>query len=278
LFFILNLIKQPDIIHCHDYHLGRILSRINNAKRVLTVHGMGLEIAPLKYFDQLFAISFAVKKNIEYRSQYKCKVIYNGLLLDQIRKKGSYSLGGTLRIITIKRLNHVRTGQDLLIEAIGRLVKNHCEIDFQLSLVGEGKSRTYLEKQIADLHLNTNVVLLGNKRRDWIYEHLCDYDLCILPSRFEGFGLVLAESMAAKVPIIASNIDGPAEILEKGKYGFLFEKDNTNDLALKINTVVSYYKTGNIIEMTEKAYQHCKMNFNVQTTAINYCEAYQEIL
>lgn len=54
------------------------------------------------------------------------------------------------------------------------------------------------------------------KNQEWIYHNLCNFDLFIQPSRFEGFGLTVAEAIAAKVTVLVSNIQGPMEIIDDG--------------------------------------------------------------
>ena len=59
-------------------------------------------------------------------------------------------------------------------------------------------------------------------------------DLFVLPSRVEPFGLVVAESMAAGAPIVATGIDGPKEILQDGALGTLCAPDDPAALAAAV--------------------------------------------
>ena len=66
-------------------------------------------------------------------------------------------------------------------------------------------------------------------------EHLLNAaDLTVLPSRFETFGLVLAEGMAMGKPAIAFSVGGTPEIVKNGETGFLVEKDNEKELYERI--------------------------------------------
>ena len=176
-------------------------------------------------------------------------------------------------VISVGRLDHLVKGQDLLIEAANNLVKVKGLKHVKFFIAGEGSSRKFLEELILNLNLSENVFLLGNKNREWIYENLCRYDLFIQPSRLEGFGLTVAEAMAAKVPVLASDIEGPAEILENGKHGILFEKNSSEDLALKIKNTIQLIESGEIGNMIDSAYNHCLNNFNITRTAREYCES-----
>ena len=86
----------------------------------------------------------------------------------------------------------------------------------QLVIIGEGRERQVLEKYITDHQLAENVKLAGHI--DNAAAHLKALNVFILPSLTEGFGLVLLEAMAAKLPIIASNTGGiPYVIGELGQ-------------------------------------------------------------
>ena len=57
---------------------------------------------------------------------------------------------------------------------------------------------------VVELNLEKHVRFLGNQSREYVYSHLKDYDLFVQPSRFEGFGLTVAEAMAACVPVLVT--------------------------------------------------------------------------
>lgn len=87
----------------------------------------------------------------------------------------------------------------------------------QLVIIGEGRERPVLKQYIADHGLTQSVKLSGHI--DDAASLLKSMDVFILPSLKEGFGLVLLEAMAAKIPIIASNTGGIPYVL--GKLGRL---------------------------------------------------------
>ena len=66
----------------------------------------------------------------------------------------------------------------------------------------------------------------------------------VLPSIVEGFGMVVLEAMACKVPYVASSIPPIKEITQNGKGGFLFKPQDVNDCAEKIDTALSSKKHG----------------------------------
>lgn len=84
--------------------------------------------------------------------------------------------------------------------------------------------------------MEENVKFLGNV--DNIPEFLNKIDICVVPSRSEGFGLALVEAMAMGVPCIASNIAGPREIISRTELGKLFESNDSDDLANKLENMI----------------------------------------
>ena len=56
-------------------------------------------------------------------------------------------------------------------------------------------------------------------------------DIVVVPSRFEGFGLTAIEAMACRKPVVASRVDGLAEIIQNGQNGFLVPSEDIEGLA-----------------------------------------------
>ena len=276
LIIILRLKFKADIIHVHDPVIGRLVRLFCKTKIVLTIHNTNMEIRPMYGFSRIFAISKAVKQDIESRSNLKCTVIYNGIKTQDIRVKESINTPNNYQIIHVKRLDYKAKGQDLLVRAFDILVNKHGRKNLKLHFVGEGSSKEYIQQMIIEFKLNDQIVLLGNKSREWVYENLRNYDLFVHPSRIEGFGLTVTEAMVAKVPVISSNVEGPAEILEYGKYGLMFENNSYEDLAFQIEHSIKMYEKGEMAALTELAYSHCLANFNIVRTAKDYCVSYFE--
>jgi glycosyltransferase involved in cell wall biosynthesis len=119
---------------------------------------------------------------------------------------------------------HKNKGIDILLRAFARLGG-----EARLTIAGDGPERTRLEALAAALGLGGRVEFVG-----WVSpaaDYLATLDLFVVPSRVEPFGLVVAEGMAAGVPVIASRIDGPREILRDGELGRLVAPEDEAALA-----------------------------------------------
>ena len=140
----------------------------------------------------------------------------------------------------------------------------------ELYVVGEG----YLQKELIELSkslgVNSKVHWLG--KTEYINNFLSKIDLFILPSKYEGFGLVLLEAMVAKKPIIAGNNSAIPEVLGKSYEGF-FSTGDVNALAQQIKTVIS---DNNFSERLVQSYSGqldlfdpSKMNTNIKKVYTN---------
>ena len=134
-------------------------------------------------------------------------------------------------ILGMGRLNPQK-GFDLLIDAFSRIAPKHP--DWRLEIYGEGDERPHLERQIEMLGLTDRVFLPG-----WTLHpgnQFATSDLFVLSSRFEGYGNVLAEAMAAGMPVVSFDCDsGPSDIIRQGIDGILVPKENVEQLAATID-------------------------------------------
>jgi len=110
-----------------------------------------------------------------------------------------------------------------------------------LHIFGDG-DETYISELKTFLHekgLTERVTFHGKVPQDELIQHYDRCDLMLVPSLWqEPFGLVVAEAMARGLPVIASNVGGPAEILTHEINGLLVEAGNERVLALAINQLI----------------------------------------
>jgi glycosyltransferase involved in cell wall biosynthesis len=105
----------------------------------------------------------------------------------------------------------------------------------ELYVVGEGNLQKELMELCKSLGVSSKMHWLG--KTEYINEFLSKIDLFILPSKYEGFGLVLLEAMVAKKPIIAANNSAIPEVLGK-TYEGLFSTGDANALAQQIKAAI----------------------------------------
>lgn len=134
------------------------------------------------------------------------------------------------RIISIGRYVYEK-GDDLLLEAWAQVVKQRT--DWSLDIYGMGNREPY-ERQMAQLGIDPQHCHLYGYLKDVHHEYLSS-SIFVLPSRFEGFGLVLIESMACGLPVLSFDCEnGPRSIITDGVNGFLIPPYNVNMLSEKM--------------------------------------------
>ena len=129
-------------------------------------------------------------------------------------------------VICVARFDPVK-GVDLLIEAWREIASTIPQA--VLLLVGDGPLREALAERIRATGLDTSVRFLGY--RSDVEAVLRAADLCVVPSRSEGFSLAALEAMATGLPVVATRVGGLPEVVRDGETGVLVEPDNPPALA-----------------------------------------------
>jgi glycosyltransferase involved in cell wall biosynthesis len=106
-----------------------------------------------------------------------------------------------------------------------------------LTIVGEGSLRKSLEQRTKELQIEELVEFVGSQKDPAPY--FSSSDIFVLPSLWEGFGIVILEAFRAKLPVVASNIEGPSELIQDNVNGLLFEKENEHELANRIISLIN---------------------------------------
>lgn len=287
---------RPDIIHMHSPDIARIILRRKFIqKSCATIHSLPYgpinssnifkeimrklrgtkrvksNVECLNKIPYIFSISSAVKQMLINNYGINSVVVPNGIITKRFTMCNSIIPHTPFRIVMVSRLEHEKKGQDLLIEAAARL-KGIITIDF----IGVGPSMEYLKELTHNLCADNYIHFLGKQTQDYIASHLTNYDMFIQPSRWEGFGLTVAEAMSARVPVLVSSDQGPAEVTCGNKYGWIFKNGDVNDLTNKISYIIKHYNEA--IQKAESASQYVKENYDVSITAKKYLNEYKKII
>jgi glycosyltransferase involved in cell wall biosynthesis len=121
---------------------------------------------------------------------------------------------------------------DVLLRAFAELTDVHRDV--RLVLVGDGPLRRAHEELARSLSVQDRVDFLGWRGRAEISDLLRRCEVFVLPSRSESFGLVVAEALACRKPVVASAIGGIPEIVENGRSGVLVQPDQPTSLACEL--------------------------------------------
>lgn len=268
---------QADVIHLHYSSIARFVWLPTLKRRLCeTQHDVCNEQNSHYLYKcrRIYAISNVVQQDIAKWTGLKSEVVLNGIDVGSIsHAKGDWK-AGVFRIVQVSRLVHEKKGQHILIKAVSQLMKRGYG-EMCLDLIGDGESRKYLEQLVAELGIQNHVRFLGARDQSYIYAHLCEYDLYVQPSIYEGFGLTVTEAMAAKVPVLVSENQGPLEIIDNGRFGYSFRNKDADDCAAKIEF---FLKGENDKAMVEKAYARVQAMYSVKMTAATYLKKYKDFI
>ena len=240
--FIRRLLSGYDIIHAHyalpQGLLGVLLKKVRGKPLVVTIHGSDMSLltknpltAPIVRFvlhnaDRVITVSDYLKNEVTKLgvNSEKLSVIYGGTG-SLSTKKENFDFNGP--IITFIGSLVRQKGVDVLLEAFNDV------LGAKLVIIGDGNDGSALKKLAKGLD---GVYFLGY--REDLASVFEKTSVLVLPSRSEGFGLVLLEAMKAGVPVVATNVGGIREIVEDGHNGILVEPENPKQLADAITKVL----------------------------------------
>ena len=193
--------------------------------------------------------NLALQKNI--CSKNKLNLIHNGLdirsfdknLLNKKTARQKLGVNQTKNMIIGTVANFYKNkGLSTLIKAAKILFEKTPSLKnkFLFVIIGDGPERKSLENEIFQYHLENEIKLLG------AYPHARQYfsafDIFILPSLKEGSPWTILEAMAAKLPIIATQVGGVPELIENEKTGLLIEPASSNLLSQALLELINNQK------------------------------------
>lgn len=157
------------------------------------------------------------------------------------------------RIICVGSISYNK-GYDLLIEAWNLIAKDFP--DWKIDIFGKGDASKY-QKMINDYHLQESIHFCGPTNN--VQQEMSHSSFLVLPSRSEGFGMVLIEAMACGIPCIAFDCPcGPRDIIIDGINGFLVPPEKINVLSGRMKKLMLHTdileKMGNFAPQTVSKY------------------------
>ena len=180
-------------------------------------------------------------------------------------------LGKCIKFISVGSLIP-KKGFDRAIKALSQLEG----IDWQYEIVGDGSSRRELEHLIVSLGLQDKVTLFGWSSK--LEEKYHNADIQLIPSRYEGFGLVAIEGMSTGLPVIASDLAGINQVVSSSVDSCFLVKDSNNisewvnKIKLCINTLEK-----DSVHISKKSYQHSQ-KFSLEKMTKSYINLYRQVL
>ena len=234
-----------DIVHTHSSKtgfLGRISAKLAGTPKVIhTVHGLAfgeftnrlntMIYSAAEKIASLFCEKIAfvnnnerilmINKHVVFSEQ--CTTIYNGVPLPEDHKTFEEE-SESINFVSVGRFWEQKNYLNL-IKCFGEAVKARNNIT--LTLIGDGELNAEIESFIVQNDLQEKIILTGWLNN--VINELPKFDCFILFSKWEGLPMSILEAMSVGLPIIASNIKGNNELVDK-KNGYLIDVNSHNDL------------------------------------------------
>jgi len=220
--------------------------------------------------------SFAdiAQKNWELRSRY-IQVIYNGIDTEQF--KPCFEKQSSMDILYVGRLEAGK-GIGVWAQAMPEIVRQFPNARFVFAgrdtkiVNGDGTWMEHILKLVA----KENVVFLGEITREELKGHYQKSGICVFPSLFEAFGIVLIEAMASGCACVASRVGGFVEIITDRTDGLLVEKEDPQVLA---QAVIGLLKNESLRKsISANAEKKVKQKFSIEKAAERMIKYYEDIV
>lgn len=214
-------------------------------------------------------------------SPKKVHLISNGVAIPrEVSEKESEQLKATLSIDTGKiiigsvgRMIHDGTKRfSDLIKAFEMLVRKGLNV--HLILVGDGPEKVNYERLVQQLNIEKSVTFEGYQ--DDTAKYYAIFDVFSLVSAHESFGLVLAEAMLSKVPVVATKVGGMQYIVDHEKTGYLVEKQNIVEISEKLEILCNSESLRT--EMGKAGYQKAMEHYTEEQYVNRVKILYSELL
>ena len=255
------LIRQwkPDVVYCHSSKgggIGRLAALGLGVKVMYNPHGWAFSMRGSKVkswiylmiertlahaTDQFVMISnyekmLAVQRHVGRAD--RMKVIFNGVDTENIRKTAALSMVSR-RDVGIPEDAYVigmvgrispQKAPDVFVRMAAEVVKKIPKAWFVI--VGDGEQREDIVNLAKELGIADRLTITGWTENPIDYMKL--FDQAVLLSRWEGFGLVLAEYMTLEKPIVATAVDAIPDLITDYENGLLVEPDSPEKAAAAI--------------------------------------------
>jgi glycosyltransferase involved in cell wall biosynthesis len=298
---ILKVLKsyKPDICYLHSSKagaLGRIACFLTRTKCVYNPHGWSFAMQT-GYINRLFYIfiekslsllcsriiliseaELSIAKNYKIAPLWKLTTIYNGIDIDKFSDA-----------VAIDRKTILNSDEkDIVIGMVGRLTEQKDPLIFikisaeilkviknaKFVLVGDGNLRHKALNLAKELGVSDKLVFTGWVKNPESY--IKAFDIAVLTSRWEGFGLVLAEYMAAGKPIVASNIDGIPYVITDKFDGLLATPGDVNDFVTKILSIINDRKLSD--KLAQNAKNTVRTKFSIDRVILEHTQLFNKLL
>ncbi|WP_270428180.1 glycosyltransferase family 4 protein [Fusobacterium mortiferum] len=268
--------EKPDTVYLHSSKagaLGRLASIFLKNKVLYNSHGWAFNMECSEKKKRFYALIEKVLLPLtdiiinisedEYQSAInyglnpqKMIVIENGIDIEKYKENTKVKFLDKFVIGFVGRLSKQKNPM-FMIDICEELIKNG-EDNFLFYIVGDGELRKEFQEKIKSKNIEKYFYLKGWSEK--VEEEIRNFDVALMISKWEGFGLVVCEYMAARKPIITVAVGGVKNILNE-ENSFYINGYLKGEFVKKIIEVKCNDKK--VKNKIEKAYKHVKEKFDI---------------
>lgn len=274
---------KPDLVHGHLFagdFWGRLAARRLGIPFLSTEHNLNYEDGWLKNFikkivtskqDYFVACSMAVSDYMQavYKIKNEIRVVRNGIDLQRFINLPPVAWKEPLKFLMIGRLVKQK-GQIVALSALNNLKT----LPWKLTVVGSGVEKNNLQKFVIKNNLSDRVTFVEPIAEVEKYYH--EADVFLMPSFWEGLGVVVMEAMASGRMVIGSKTGGLTEIIQDKENGYLVESQNISAWEQKIKHIFESKEESLRIAKAAKIY--AKDDFGLEKMVDQYDKIYSIII
>ena len=287
--------ERHDLLHAHTPRsamITAIASKLSGVPWIYHVHSPAardsakafsnrlnawIEKLSLRTCSRLITVSGSLQQDCIANgfAAERVSVVHNGVPAIRPPRTNTPQPGGRW-VMGLIALQRPRKGLEFAIEAVAKLRSNGHDV--VLRIIGPYETDAYrqtIEDQIDRLKVHEGIEEVGFTTD--VPAELAKLDAMLLPSLFgEGLPMVVLESMAAAVPVIATRVEGTPEAVTHGVEGLLAEPRDADSLADAILDLVSGKYDWN--KMSEAAFDTHSKKFSDHAMAAGIADVYRDVL
>lgn len=224
---LLSLVERNNLNNKKVKFYGWLHNTFDAYFHTIGKYGYGRENLAREILGNLESLVYITEtgaKNFSERLGVPCVAIHNPLSYEtnQLPTFSNKTLLFVGRLVEQKGLSH-------LLEIAEKIFANHQYTEWKLVIVGDGEDHSILERGIKEKGLDSHIEMVGDQSDTMSY--YLNSDVVLVPSKWEGFGLVVTEAFECGIPVVAFHNEGPDEIITHGKNGYLIGRYDTTSFA-----------------------------------------------
>lgn len=239
---ILMLTKQAErpVLMGHYFRgaiLASIVGAIGKVPTVIPLHAPANLFSFPKRF--VYGLMLRTAERVVYNSHFTARsfaysgtnqVVYNGCSFDSIPVKSTFFPKDAISLLAVGGLVKFKQ-YNVLLEMLRFLPER-----YSLTIIGDGPERKHLEHLAASNDLSGRVCFKGYVLN--AYTEFSNHDIFVHPSIGESFGIVIAEALFARVPVVVNDKCAPYEVVNGGEYGWIAESNDPRHWAQLVMSIV----------------------------------------